>query len=318
MSYIIFDKQEVEVLKEVSAEEVKLVWRQGSPAPVTMSSYFGSVVTRNNTAYFSEGYSAIYSYTTLQNKWTELKRCKYGYFCIVVVDDKLTTIGGIRAGVPTNTLLCLTGSCSSEMKWEELLPPMPTKRVTAAAVTTPTHLLVAGGGTSVGSGLSVVEVLSLNTLQWTSANNLPLAMKHPNITLCREHLYISEHDEIFSCSLEHLLTSTKSATTSSNDGSSVWTQLPNIPVPYWASLATLRGHVLAVGGSDNLLLMSGTPTGAIHVYNRSNNSWSMIGEMPTPRCITLVAVLASNELVAVGGDKRGDLSSCCEIAHVYS
>ena len=314
---IIFDEQEVEVLKEMSLEEVKLTWRQGSPAPETMSSYSGSVVTHNNTAYFSM-HDKVYSYRTFQNKWNELKQCEYKDFSMAVVNNKLTTIGGSCAGVKaTNTLLCLTGSFLSDMKWEELLPPMPTKRERAAAVTTPTHLLVAGGEkTWCGDGLSTVEILTLNTLQWTSASNLPVTMRNPNVTLCREHLYISEHDEIFSCSLEHLLTSTESATTSSIDGSSVWTQLPNIPVPYWASLTTLRGHVLAVGGSDNMLLNIGTPLGTIHLYNRSTDSWIMIGEMPSPRCSILVAVLASNELVVVGGRSGKDRLSCCEIAHL--
>ena len=180
---------------------MKLVWRQGSPAPETMSSYLGSVVTHDNTTYFSVGYD-VYSYKTLQNKWTELKQCEYEDFSMAVVNNKLTTIGGRHAGVDaTNTLLCLTGSCSSDMKWNELLPPMPTKRLESAAITTPTHLLVAGGEkTWCGDGLSTVEILTLNTLQWTSASNLPMAMDCPNITLCREHLYISEHDEIFSCS----------------------------------------------------------------------------------------------------------------------
>ena len=138
-----FDEQEVEVLKEISQEEVKLTWIRGSPAPETMSSFLGSVVTHDNTAYFSVAYD-VYSYTTLQNKWTKLKQCEYEDFSMVVVNNKLTRIGGCCVDA-TNSLLCLTGSCSSETKWEELLPPMPTKCVSTAAVTTPTHLLVAGG-----------------------------------------------------------------------------------------------------------------------------------------------------------------------------
>ena len=47
----------------------------------------------------------------------------------------------------------------------------------------------------------------------------------------------------------------------------------------------------------------GTPTGIIHQYNRSTNcnSWSVIGEMPTPRACPLVAVLPSHELIVMGG-----------------
>ena len=48
-------------------------------------------------------------------------------------------------------------------------------------------------------------------------------------------------------------------------------------------------------------MASDNPTGAIHCYNVITNSWSVIGEMPTPRYSVLAAVLSSNDLVVVGG-----------------
>ena len=80
----------------------------------------------------------------------------------------------------------------------------------------------------------------------------------------------------------------------------MWIKLSNIPVQYYTSLTTLRGQVLAIGASDKI--HGGTLTGAIHCYDRSTNSWSVIGEMPTPRSRTVVAVLPSNELITMGGD----------------
>ena len=114
------------------------------------------------------------------------------------------------------------------------------------------------------------------------------------MTLCNGQLYLSKDSKIFSCSVEELLKSRKPAST--NSSGSVWTKLTDISVPYYASLTTLRGQVLAIGGSDQQL----TPTGAIHQYNRSTNSWSVIGEMPTPREGPLLAVLPSHELIVVG------------------
>ena len=80
----------------------------------------------------------------------------------------------------------------------------------------------------------------------------------------------------------------------------MWTRLADIPITYRASLATLRGHVLAIGGSDGAIFDSNT-TGAIHCYHTTTNSWSIIGEMPTPRSFALAAVLPSNELIVVSG-----------------
>ena len=274
----------------MSTGPVKLTWRRGTPAPVW--GMRGRAVVHGNMAYFSHYYS-VYSYTLSQDKWTELKQCNYLYFSMAVINNQLTTIGGQRNLISTNNLLCLSRS-PSEMKWEALLPPMPTARRWSAAVITPTHLIVAGGMTGVlGGALSVVETLDTNTLQWSSVSSSPKALGAPNMTLCNGHLYLSQESKIFSCSVEELLKSRKPASTNSSD--SVWTKLSDIPVLYWASLTTLRGQVLVIGGSDKL--GGGTLTGAIHQYNWSTNSWSVTGEMPTPRAWPLVAVLPSHELI---------------------
>ena len=270
---------------------MKLTWRRGTPAPEWVTD---AAVVHGNTAYFSQRHS-VYEYTLSQDKWTQLQQCGYIYFSMAVVNNQLTTIGGQRGGTATNLLLCLSRS-SSEMKWEELLPPMPTSRAWSAAVTTPTHLIVAGGKTGLfGDALSVVETLDTNTLQWSSVSSSPKALEDPNMTLCNGQLYLSRHSKIFSCSVEELKSSKPASTSSSG---SVWTTLPDIPVRYNASLTTLRGQVLAIGGSDQW--GGGTPTGAIHQYNRSTNSWSVIGKMLKKRASPLIAVLPSHELIVVG------------------
>ena len=271
---------------------MKLTWRRGTLAPRMMSD---AAVVHGNTAYFSQG-DTVYAYRV--HNWTKLLKCEYASFSMAVINNLLTTIGGEHANTATNILLCLWRN-SSEMKWEELLPPMPTPRLFSAAVTTPTHLIVGGGKTMLSGYGSVVEALDTSTLQWSSVSCSPEPLGAPNMTLCNGQLYLSGHCMIFSCSVEELLKSCKPVSTSSSAGGSVWTKLPDIPVPYWASLTTLRGQVLTIGGKDQLF--GGTPTGAIHHYNRSTNSWSVVGEMPTPRARPLIAVLPNHELVAVGG-----------------
>ena len=113
------------------------------------------------------------------------------------------------------------------------------------------------------------------------------------MTTCCGWLYLADDENgVFSCSVEDLLKSTNSS-----DGGSVWTRLARIPVEEASTLATLRGRVLAIGGDDG----ADNPTGAIHCYDVATNSWSVIGEILTPRSNVLTAVLPSNELVLVGG-----------------
>ena len=250
-------------------------------------------MVHGSTAYFSSGHN-VYSYTVPENKWTKLPQCKYEYFAMAVINDTLTTIGGGHQVGATNTLLSLHAS-----SWEEVLPPMPTKRQLPAAATTPTHLVVAGGLR--GGFLATVEVLNTETLQWSTASSLPEAVRSlseavrfPQITMCGGCLYIADNtSNIFSCSMEDL--------TNSSDRGFVWTRLASIPVERDSTLATLSGHVLAVGGHNKSI-----STGAIHCYNVATKSWSVIGEMPPPRFRVLTAVLPSNELVVVGGCMSGD------------
>ena len=307
---------------QVSHDPLKLLrWRQGAQTPRNISSLSGTAVVHRGTVYVSQD-RRVFVFSVSQDKWTERESPRYYNFCMAVVLDQLTTIGGYDYEYSgTNSLLCLSESTSGS-QWEELLPPMSTKRVGAAAVTTPNHLVVAGGRLNWSSdgALCGVEILDLDSLQWSSASSSPRGLHWPHMSLCGEHLYLSQDNTIFSCSVEDLLKSCKPASfddssTSVNNDSSVWTKLTDIPVQYSASLTTLSGQVLAIGGSDQP--SSGTPTGAIHRYDRSTNSWSVIGEMPTPRSHPLVAVLPSNELIAVGGeDGRSKCYNITEIASI--
>ena len=223
---------------------------------------------------------------------------------MAIINDALTTIGGCgHLQAVTNTLLSLSGS-----SWEEVLPPMPTKRVDPAAANTPTHLVVAGGIGSTRNDVAVtVEVLNTETLQWFTANSLPEAVGFPQMTTRGGCLYLADHgSKVFSCSVEDL------KSTKSSHGDSVWTRLADIPVEEDSTLATLRGRVLAIGGDDG----AGNPTRAIHSYDMATNTWSVIGEIPTPRSRVLTAVLPSNEMVVVGGVRKSrNLCTVTEISY---
>ena len=279
---------------------LKLTWRQGKSEPENVRSYDRTAVALGNIAYFSALHN-VYSFE-LPDKWTKLQPCPYQSFGLAVINEQLIAIGGMnKSWNITNILLSLKhGQSGSE--WELFLPPMPTARVHPASIATPTHLVVVGGGTSTplfGAPLSTVEVMDIETLQWSTVSSLPQVTGYPQMTLCDEHLYLSDNkNTLFSCPMEGLLQSSKEpVSTDSSNGGSVWTRLTNIPVRYTSSLVTLERRVLAITSIDH----NGRLTGAIHCYNKATNSWSIIGEMPTPRYRVLTAVLSTNKLVVVGG-----------------
>ena len=283
--------KESNISQQVKATDPdELTWRRKAQAPVPMSSSEGSVTYYDDVAYFSQGHN-VYSFTYTEDLWGLLKQCKYKNFGMAVVNDRLTTIGGEQSGTTIKNLFCVSGKPLKE--WEEI-PLMPTARATPAVVRTSAHLIVAGGRGQ--RSLSTVEVLNVNTFQWFSAKSSPEAFSHPHITLCSKYLYLSQNKSIFSCSVEDLLKSREFASTIT---SAVWKRLADIPVPYNASLTTLKWHVLAIGGSEEFA--GGKISGAIHRYNKNSDSWIVVGEMPTPRFNTLAANTHFRELVVVGG-----------------
>jgi N-acetylneuraminic acid mutarotase len=260
----------------------------------------GAAVVDGDMAYFSSR-NHVYSYTIAGNTWTKLPECKYQNFEMAVIRNKLATIGGRDCQwVVTNSVLSLSGS-----SWEEVLPPMPTNRVSPAAAASSTHLVVAGGRqTKLGGSLATVDVLDTETLQWYTVGCLPETILYPQMTMCGGWFYlIDDRNTVFSCSVEDLLESTNSS-----DGHSVWTRLASIPTPQHSYLAAFKGRVLAIGGMDG-----NSTTGAIHCYDVTTNSWSIISEMPTARSRVLTAVLPSNQLVVVGGALSGSYCSTTEI-----
>lgn len=176
---------------------------------------------------------------------------------MAVVGDKLVFVGGCSKEfyVVTNSLLTL--SIGLFKVWREDLPPMRSIRIDPAFVSTPTFLVVAGGRQTLSglSLLSTVEVLNLKTRTWFYSSSLPQMESLPQLTICNERIFISSKNNMYCSSVEDLLDSCKPAY---GDAKPLWSRLANIPVSYGSSLVTLRGHVLAVGGANQL------PTGATY------------------------------------------------------
>ena len=301
-----------------------LTWKTGKPAPETMSSYRGSAVVHHGIAYFSKIFN-VYSYGLLEDKWTKLQPCQQRDFSLAVIDDTLTVIGGSTSNrTCTNILLSLT-RIGSDKKWKKILPPMPTERAFSASIVTANHLVIAGGKNDT-EDLSSVDIMTIESHQWSMAIALPEAVRDPSITLCDGHLYLSNDNSLFSGSVERLL---QTSMPYSRRAFSLSTRVPttpksnpsNKPVFEWnklsdvnksSSLCTFGGHVLAVGGIRDY-----KPSGAIHCYDRDTNSWHVIGEMPTARYDVLATVLPGNQLVVVGGQTKVlNLSSTTEIGQM--
>lgn len=245
---------------------------------------------------------SILSYTLLEDKWSRLPyTANYVCFSLAIVRDKLTTVGGTtdlnNPDAATNALLSLTSaSFTKKTKWKAALPPMPTKRFSAAVVTTDNHLVVAGGERG-NAKLTEVEIMKTDTLEWFRVSSLPQPLSHPQMTICNRLFFVGSAEcTIFSCSVDTLLTMTQSASTSI-PSSSVWRRRADMPVRSTSGLVTVGGELFSIGGKDS----ADTKAVAIKKFNPVNETWISAGWMPTTQPQILTVVLPNGELLVVGG-----------------
>lgn len=247
--------------KKSSSVSTESTWITGKPAPQPMSSSFGAAAVNGNVAYFSQG-NNVYSYTYLDNRWETLQQCRYQDFSLAVVRDTLTTIGGHTEMhyEATNCLLSFLKISNNKKSWKEHYPHMPTKRILPASVTTPIHLVVAGGKTKRYDydGLPTVEIFNTSTNQWFKASSLPKNVSSPQMTFCDGFLYLSSITTMFSCTLDDLSKTGRNnslAADNKSDLDSVWSRLANIPAVHKTSLVTVTGNMLAIGSTYETTLV---------------------------------------------------------------
>ena len=251
-------------------------------------------------AYFNPGGStALYCYESQQQQWRRLPDCPSSNSALVMIEGRLTTVGGGGYGRPTNSLASLTGE-DKDSKWVELFPRMPTARYLLAAVCRGRNVIAAGGYGGGGRSVSAVEILDTGLRQWSSAASLPHPMYRASITVCEDLLYLLggwDRNGRYTLSvLTSSITDLLHQQQETANQSTVWRRTADAPY-YWSTAVSVGGQLLAIGGCDE----HGKDTSAIVGYDPTSDSWQDMGHMATPRYATLVAVLPSNQLIAAGG-----------------
>ena len=295
-----------------------MIWREGKNAPVKMSR--GAAVVHGNTAYFRSGGSyKVYSYQNILGKeqWSQLPDNPNMNCGLAVIDGLLTSVGGYNNG-SINTLLSLTGE-GMRKQWSEIFPPMPTRRMSVACITTEQSLVVAGGEGR-GGFLDIVEVMNINTKQWTTVSPLPHKQCELSATVCGDTLYLAggigsgyiSSKYVFTCSLTDLLTSSNSLGSkirrTFSQSQNIWKEISSLPVVH-STLASFNGQLLAIGGRVNQLNCATN----VYRYDSNTNSWNVISQMKNERSLCLAVSLHEDHLIVVGGYRGGYTTDSVEI-----
>ena len=80
----------------------------------------------------------------------------------------------------------------------------------------------------------------------------------------------------------------------------MWKVISSLPVRD-STLATLGGHLLAIGGEDD----SGDPTADVCRYDSQTDSWHVTSQMKNKRSLCLAVTLPEDKLIVVGGYVEG-------------
>ena len=277
-------------------------------------------------AYFSSVTSkTIYGYDTVSEMWFSLPGCPQQCFALVVLRGSLTAVGGFCRVQATNKLQCLIekdrSSTRSSATWtDSKYPAMPTMRGRVAAVSTGDYLVVAGGQlavvTQIGGVLRKVEIMDINTQQWSNACSLPYELTDPSMTVCGSNkLYImggwatsDRTKSVLTCDFHALVESCTRRSVSpvsptARLESSVWNEVADIP-SYASTALTVNGDILlGIGGCDE----NESPSDAIYWYNPKANLWSCVGHMHMRRFRALATVLPGDkQLMVIGGSSSAD------------
>ena len=265
--------------------------------------------------------------TSTDEAWSQIPTTPTYNYSLAVIENRLTTIGGIQEGKYSNKLFCLDSKCH-KLQWIELLPPMPTKRACTNAFYSLKVLIVVGGYTETGSPLSKVEILNMDTNQWYTVASLPSPTLRASITLCNGYIYVlggtganqQQQRSVFRCSVSTLLLSQSSQRSLSRlpsfsssiqaHSAAVWLSIADLPVT-WSTCLSFHKLLLAVGGNLN-----GKPSNNIYAYDPERNSWFVVENFSIGRHLCYASILSNEKLVIVGGWTGSGFTDGMEIAKI--
>ena len=241
----------------------------------------------------------LYIYTPTADTWDTPIECPVYWFGLTTYHSQLVLVGG-EYYVSENIYGKITDklwTLSTDGQWQEILPPMKTKRHSVCAVSYNDHLLVAGGMTFEKRSLSIVEVF--NSSNWLFAQPLPIRYYSLKSAILGQYCVLmggKSTDEqnlnaVHYASLDSLLASCKPF----SEPSSVWKRLADTPYQC-SSTAVFGGRLIAIGGGEVFY-----PSLTTNAYSFQTNSWIHVGDMPFGVSHACSVVLPTEELMVMGG-----------------
>ena len=195
-------------------------------------------------------------------------------------------------------------------EWTHPYPDMLTARHECSVVGHKEWLIVAGGEGEGGGSLSSVEVLNVNTKQWSDGPPTPAAWRSMKTAVVGDVCYFlggfmgsGSTNIVYSVSLPALISQLDTKNPSQRN-KQIWKETSGLHLTDSTPLP-ISGSLLAVGGMDK----DGKAVSGIHLYQPDTGEWVKVGDLSTPRCYSTCIMITDKELLVAGEWSNGMLKS---------
>jgi len=287
---------------------VTLKWKQGASAPVR-NGYHNAILFEGKI-YIGGGNDhglikpshRIHIYDPSNDCWSHSPiSVPYHWFAMAILNNQLVIAGGKdRCNHVTSTIFLLDNS--NQLK---CYTKMNTPRCLATAVGHQQNLLVVGGKGNTHQLLASTELFDSVSRQWHVTSDLPSPHCSLQAVTTSNTIYLlgggsqdSSSSKVFTVSLDMI-----------SNKELKWNCPLNTPWNRSTPVSIQGRELLTVGGRKKTGDHSYVYTSDIHVLNKTNNSWKMIEQIPSPRVAPAV-VNTDDTIVVIGGvDEGGQFSN---------
>ena len=241
-----------------------------------------------------------YTFDVEKNEWDKLPPSGYHYCVPVIVEGKLSLIGGRK---PQNKVPVARVDTYDESRsqWMSIYPDMKHPRYRPAVVATDHYVIALGGKLKEPKPLTnTIEVMNIPSKQWISvATRLPLNLKLYDITatISRDLVWIVGYDDGNLC-YNKVFTVPVSDVTMKPKVAASWSSVRNDAVCYKAAVVPNSDPPVLLGGDDR----SNTAVSTVIAFDPKTDSWNEVASLSSPRAHCTVANLPGNcAILVVGG-----------------
>ena len=275
-------------------------------------------VTGGNSRY-GDAVEHVCRFDLENNQWDKLPPSKYHHCVPVVLEGRLSLIGG---RIPKNKVVINKVNTYDEdsNQWVTIYPDMNQPRYRPAVVVTDNHVIVLGGKIKERSKLTdTIEIMNIKDKQWiTLATHLPDKMYDMSATISNDLVWIIGYDDgknrsnkVYTVPLNYMIymITTKHP----------WKQLPNDTVCFKAAVISYSDPLVILGGDDR----QNKTVSVVSAFDHKTNSWSEVATLSSPRAHCAIAKLPGERgILVIGGCSETNSlsrcnSSCLKTVEIY-